>query len=115
MFHGNLNGNSGLLYLGLGLPIWFYLLYYYMKWFNKIEVDKESFIVRNVFFGKRTILFKEIEEWEEIETVRIFQRNLLIRINGKKTIISNLSDIANYEILKSELKTNWSETERKYL
>ncbi len=36
---GYKQGNTELLYLGLGLPLWFYFLITYTKWLNRIEVE----------------------------------------------------------------------------
>lgn len=107
-------GNPELLYLGLGLPLWFYFLILYAKWLNRIEVEQEYFKIKNLIFGQRIINYKDIEQWEVIQTIRISQQNLLIRIEGKKLVISNMIDSKNYEILRHKLKTNWSELERKY-
>ena len=111
---GYIQGDTELLYLGFGLPFWFYLLYTYLKWVNRITVDTESLTIKNIFFGQKNIYFKEIEQWEEIQTTRIFQRNLLLKVHGKKIVISNMSDAKNYEILRHSLKTNLTEIERKY-
>lgn len=76
-------GNPELLYLGLGLPLWFYFLIIYAKWLNRIEVEQEFFKIKNLIFGQRIINYKEIEQWEVIQTIRISQQNLLIRVKGK--------------------------------
>ena len=111
---GYTQDNIELLYLGLGLPLWFYLLYFYLKWFNKIKVETEFVTLKNIVFRQKDIYFKEIEQWEEIQTIRVSQRNLLLRVNGKKILISNMSDLRNYEILRQKLETNFAETKRKY-
>ncbi len=111
---GYRQGNTELLYLGLGLPVWFYLFIFYTKWINRIEVKQEYFMIKNLISGRRIIHYKDIELWEMIQTVRISQQNLLIRVNGKKFIISNMVDMKNYEILRHRLRTNWAELERKY-
>ncbi len=111
---GYIQGDTELLYLGFGLPFWFYFLYTYLKWLNRIKVDTESLTMKNIFFGQKNIYFKEIEQWEEIQTTRIFQRNLLLKVHGKKIVISDMSDAKNYEILRHSLKTNLTESERKY-
>jgi hypothetical protein len=108
------NGVNELLFLGLGLPIWLYLLIGYSKWFNRIEVGKEHFKINYLFFGQRIINYKDIEQWEIIQTFRISQQNLLIRLKRKKIVISNMSDLKNYELLRHRLRTNWPKLERKY-
>lgn len=111
---GYKQGNPELLYLGLGLPLWFYCLILYAKWLNRIEVEQEYFKIRNLILGQKIINYKDIEQWEVIETIRISQQNLLIRVKGKKLVISNMVDSENYEILRHRLRTNWTELERKY-
>ena len=96
---GYLQGNNDLLYLGLGLPFWFYMFYFYLKLMNRINVKEDSFILKNIILGEKTIIYSDIDQWEEIETIRIMQRNLLIRTKGKKITISNMSDVKNYETL----------------
>jgi hypothetical protein len=111
---GYKQGNTELLYLGLGLPLWFYFLITYTKWLNRIEVEREYFKIKNLIFGQRIINYKDIEQWEVIQTIRISQQNLLIRVKGKKIVISNMIDLENYETLRHRLRTNWAELERKY-
>ncbi len=111
---GYKQGNPELLYLGLGLPLWFYFLIIYAKWLNRIEVEQEYFKIKNLIFGQRIIDYKDIEQWEVIQTTRISQQNLLIRVKGKKLVISNMIDTENYETLRHRLRTNWTELEREY-
>ena len=111
---GYQQGNTELLYFGFGLPIWIYLLFSFLKWINRIEVKEGYFKIKNLLFGQRIINFKDIEQWEVIQTIRISQQNLLIKVNGKKIIISNMIDLENYETLRHRLRTNWAEIERKY-
>lgn len=108
-------GNLELLYLGFGLPLWIYFLIIYLKWINKITVEREYVKIKNLIFGEKVINYNDIEQWEVIDTIRIAQQNLLIKIKGKKIVISNLTDLENYEILRHELRTNWAELERKYI
>jgi len=107
-------GNLKLLYLGFGLPLWVYFLIIYLKWINKITVEREYVKIKNLIFGEKVINYKDIDQWEVIDTIRISQQNLLIKIKGKKIVISNMTDLENYEILRHELRINWAELERKY-
>lgn len=107
-------GNLELLYLGFGLPLWIYFLIVYLKLINKITVEREYVKIKNLIFGEKVINYKDIEQWEVIDTIRMPQQNLLIKIKGKKIVISNMTDLENYEILRHELRINWAELERKY-
>ncbi len=104
--------NNELLYLGLGLPLWFYLTVFYMKLFNKISVESDSLVLKNIFFGLKTIEFKEIEKWEEHLTFNTFSNSLLLRVRGRKIIISNMSDKKNYKILLEKLNALLLESEK---
>ena len=108
---GYLQGDNELLYLGLGLPFWFYMFYFYLRLMNRINVKEDSVILKNIILGEKTIIYSDIDQWEEIETIRIKQRNLLIRTKGKKITISNMSDEKNYETLKAVLKIHWAKSE----
>lgn len=110
---GYKQGNTELLYLGLGLPLWFYFLINYTKWINRIELEQKYFKVKNLIFGNRIIKYSEIEQWQEIYTINLFAHNLLLKVNGKKIVISNIIDLENYETLRHRLRTNWAELERK--
>lgn len=111
---GYTQGNTELLYLGLGLPLWLYFLITYTKWLNRIEVKQESFKLKNLIFGQRNINYKDIEQWEVIDTIRITQQNLLIKVKGKRLVISNMTDLENYETLHHRLRTHLAELEKKY-
>ena len=110
---GYKQGNTELLYLGLGLPLWFYFLITYTKWINRIEVEQEYFKIKNLIFGNRIIKYSEIEQWQEIYTINLFAHNLLLKVKGKKIVISNMIDLENYKTLRHRLRTNWTELERK--
>jgi hypothetical protein len=107
-------GNFELLYFGLGLPLWIYFLIVYLKLINRIKAEEEFVQIRNLVFGGTVVNYKDILQWEEIDTYRISQRNILLKLKGKKIIVSNLIDLKNYEILRHRLKTHWSKSERKY-
>ena len=98
-------GNKELLYLGLGLPLWLYLLYFYLRLMNRIKVETEFVTIKNIIFGQKDIYFKDIKQWEEIYTVHLFARNLLLKVRGKKIVISNICDKKNYKILRESLSS----------
>jgi len=105
----NLGYNQGemrLLYLGIGLPLWFYLIFFYSKWFNRIIVKSDSVIIKNIFWGQKTIIFSEIEKWNENYIINTFSRSLLLYVNGNKVIVSNMSDKKNYETLLNKLRSD---------
>lgn len=106
--------NFELLFIGLGLPIWMFLLIRYLKLINRINVEKESVQIRNLVFGNTVVNYKDILQWEEIDTFRISQKNILINLKNKKIVVSNLIDLKNFEILRHRLKTHWTESERNY-
>ncbi len=110
---GYKQGNTELMYLGLGLPLWLYFLIIYTKWINKIEVEQDYFKVKNIIFGNRIIKYSEIEQWQEIYTMNLFAHNLLLKVKGKKIVISNMIDSENYETLHHRLRTHWADLENK--
>jgi hypothetical protein len=104
-------GNKELLFLGLGLPLWIYLLYFYLRLINRIKVETEFVTIKNIAFGQRDIYFKDIEHWEESHTINLFARNLLLKVGGKKIVISNMSDSKNYKILRDSLAYHCSDND----
>jgi len=106
-------GNKELLFLGLGLPLWIYLLLFYLRLINRISVEREFVSIKNIVLGKRNIYFKDIEHWEENYTINLFAKFILMRVKGKKVVISNMSDSKNYKILRDSLATNCIVTSKK--
>ena len=98
-------GNFELRYLGIGLPLWIYLLYFYLRMINRIKVEAEFVTIQNIVFGQREIYFRDIEHWEEIYTVNLLSRNLLLKVSGEKVVISNMCDKKKYKILRDRLST----------
>lgn len=97
-------GNKELLFLGIGLPLWIYLLYFYLRLINRIKVETELVTIKNIAFGQRDIYFKDIEHWKEQYLVNLFAKSLLLKVKGKKIVISNMSDSKNYKILRDALR-----------
>jgi hypothetical protein len=107
-------GARELLYLGIGIPLYIYMLYFYLKIINRIELEKETVTIRNIIWGRKLIKLEEVEQWEEIYTINLFAHNLLLRVNGQKIVISNMIDSKKYELLLKKLETNYSQYKRKY-
>jgi hypothetical protein len=108
-------GNKELLFLGLGLPVWTYLLLFYLRLTNRIRVESEFVTIKHIVLGQRSIYFKDIEHWEENYAVNLFAKSLLLRVKGKKIVISNMSDSKNYRILRDSLATNCNEINKRQL
>ncbi len=111
---GYTQGDNRLLFFGFGLPLWCYLLYFHLKMISWIIVKTDYVTIKNIVFEEKNIYYKDIDQWEEIQTIRVDQRNLLLRVNGKKIVISNMNDLINYEILRQKLDSNFSNIKRKY-
>jgi hypothetical protein len=111
MHLGYKQGNLELQILGIGLPLWMFLLIYYLKLFNRIKVEKDLVRIKNIIFGQKEIHFKDIEQWEEVYTISLFARNLLLRADGKKIILSNMIDKKNFKILHERLSNSPKQTE----
>lgn len=103
MHLGYRQGDMELLLLVLGIPLYIYMIFFYLKLINRIKVEKEFVTIKNLVFGKVEIPFKDIQHWEEIYTIHLFARNLLLRTDRRKIIISNLIDKKNYKILHDKL------------
>ncbi len=102
-------GENELLYLGLGIPLFVYFLFAYSKWLNRVEVNQDNFKIKNIFWGKKTIKYPDIDWWTINQTIHVSQKNLLIKANKKKIVISNLIDNEDYEYLCLKLETHCSE------
>jgi hypothetical protein len=107
-------GARELLYLGIGIPLYIYMLYFYLKIINRIEIERETVTIRNIIWGRKLIKLEEVEQWEEIYTINLFAHNLLLRVKGQKIVISNMIDSKKYELLLKKLETNYSQYKRKY-
>lgn len=105
MHLGFKQGNMELLLPGLAFPLWIFLLFNYLKFINRVRVEKDFMTIRNFIFGQKDIYFKDIQHWEEVYTLHLFARNLLIKTGGKKIIVSNMIDKKNYKILHDRLLT----------
>ena len=106
----------GLLYLGLGIPFWIYLIIVYLKFLNKITVEMEFTIVKNPLFGKEQIQYGEIEYWKEIQpsVMGPLYRTLILKTyqNKRKIIILEDVDFEKFETLRFKLKTDWKSKEK---
>ena len=108
--------NPELSYLGLGLPLWFHFFIIHLKFLNKITVEKEYVIVKNLVFRGKKIHYEAIEYWDEIQPVRVYQRKLILKTyqNKRKIIILEDVDYKKYEMLRSRLKSDWKTKEILY-
>ena len=111
----NIN-ETRLLYLGLGIPLWFYNIIVYLKFLNKITVEMKFVIVKNLVFGKTKILFEEIEYWKENSPPArgTLYRTLILKTNQKTRKITILEDVdcKKYEMLRSILIYDWKTKEK---
>ena len=97
-------GIKELQYTGLiGLPIFFFGLYFYLRLINKIEVEADFVKIKYVFFRHRTIYFKDINHWEENYVFNMLANFIMLKVKGKKVLISDMIDKKNYKILLDRL------------
>ena len=105
-----------LLYLGLGVPLWLYLIFVYLKFLNKITVEKEFTIVKNPVFGKEKVEYREIEYWKEIQPPARgnLYRTLILKTYQNKRKITILEDVdcMKFETLRLKLKSEWKSKEK---
>ena len=105
-----------LLLFGLGVPLWLYLIFVYLKFLNKITVEKEITIVKNPVFGKEKIQYREIEYWKEVQApARVpLYRTLILKTYQSKRKITILEDVdcRKFETLRLILKSNWKSKEK---
>ena len=92
----------------LGFFFFVYQLICCLKRINKIEVESDSFKIKNPFFGCKIVFYKDIEEWEESPSIRIWEKNLILKVKKRKFHIINISDNINYETLRHRLATHYS-------
>jgi len=113
---GFMQNETGLLYLGVGIPLWLYLIFVYLKFLNKITIEKEFTIVKNPVFGKEKVQYREIEYWKEIQApVRgPFYRTLMLKTYQNKRKITILEDVdcRKFETLRLILKSDWKSKEK---
>ncbi len=80
-----------LLYFGLGIPFWLYLLVLNLRRFSKIEVENDFVIIKYLLFRDKKIFYNKIDKWEETVPLRIPQIIYTLYVNGRKISISSLS------------------------
>ena len=100
-------GIKELQYTGLiGVLIFFFALYFYLRMINRIEVKADFVIIKYILFRNKTIYFKDIEHWEENYVYNMLAYFILLKVKGKKILISNMIDKKNYKILLDRLSAN---------
>jgi len=111
-YEGWRQGDVVFLLLGLTLPLWLKLLGVYAGLMNRIEVGPDLFVLRNPFRGKHIYHYRDIEQWELSRSLWVIQKSLMIRINGKKLLISDMRDKKNFEKLVKQLRNIRADAER---
>ena len=101
-------------YLGAAIPFWIYYLTLYFRLLNRITVENEFVLVKNLIFGEKKVQYENIEYWEENPSIRVLYRTLLLKLkkDKKKIVISEDVDSKSYEILRCILISDWKTKER---
>jgi len=95
---------------GLGFLLFGFGIIFFLKFFTRIQLFDDSVTIKNIITkDTKRVNFDTIDEWESIYVANFLSSNLLIKINGKKTIISNMVDSENYKQLEKILLTKYSE------
>ena len=104
LYFGFEQGNTTLQYIGLvGLPLFLFGLYFYLRLINRIIVDAEFVKLKCVFFKQRTIYFKVIEHWEENYLFNMLAHFISLKVNGRKILITDMIEKKKYKILLNRL------------
>jgi hypothetical protein len=95
---------------GLSFLIFSFGFFFFLKFFTRIQLFDDSVLIKNII-TKRTkrIDFDSIDQWESIYVPNFFASYLLIKINEKKTIVSDMIDSENYKLLEKILLIKYSE------
>lgn len=95
---------------GLGILLFTFGFFFFLKFFTRIQLFDDSIMIKNIITkNTKRITFDSIDQWESIYIANFLSSNLLIRVNGKKTIISDMVDSENYKQLEKILLTKYSE------
>ena len=94
--------------------MWIYLgttgIIFFLKFFTRIQLFDDSVRIKNIITkNTKRIDFDSIDQWESIYIGNFLSSNRLIKINGKKTIISNMVDSENYKQLEKILLIKYPE------
>ena len=106
MILGYRQGNSELLYLGLGLPMWIFLMRFYLNQIHKISLSTDYLSIKIPLSKAKKINFKDIKDWETNYDARTNINSIVIKTNNKKTVITDLTDKKNFESLRHFLRIN---------
>jgi hypothetical protein len=95
---------------GLGFVLFIFGIIFFLKFFTRIQLFYDSVRIKNIITkNTKKINFDSIDQWESIYVANFRSSNLLIKINGKKTIISNMVDLENYKQLEKILNDKYLE------
>lgn len=95
---------------GLSILMFTYGFFFFLKFFTRIQLFDDFVLIKNIITKRiKKINFDSIDQWESIYVANFLSSNLLIKINGKKTIISNMVDSENYKILEKTLLIKYPE------
>ena len=64
----------------IGIPIFFFGLYFYLRLIIKIEVEADYVKIKYVFFRHRTIYFKDINHWEENYVFNMLANFIMLKV-----------------------------------
>lgn len=99
---------------GLGILLFTFGIIFFLKFFTRIQLFEDSVTIRNIVTkSTKTIFFDSIDQWESIYVANFLSSNLLIKTNGKKTIISNMVDSKNFKQLENKLLIKHSDKLKK--
>lgn len=95
---------------GLGILLFTFGIIFFFKFFTRIQLFEDSVTIKNIITkSSKTISFDSIDQWESIYVANFLSSNLLIKTNGKKTIISNMIDSENFKQLEKKLLIKYSD------
>ena len=95
---------------GLGFLLFSFGIIFFLKFFTRIQLFDDSVRIKNIITkNTKRIDFDSIDQWESIYIGNFLSSNRLIKINGKKTIISNMVDSENYKQLEKILLIKYPE------
>lgn len=87
-----------------------YLFLFYLKSFNRIQINDGRITIDNIILGTRKLELDEIISWEEFYHVSLLAKKSILLVSGDgKTVIWNYIDEMQYENLRSLLSTRLRE------
>ena len=91
-YYGYKNGDFDLCFVGLGLPVCFWMLFRWLKFLNRFEVKNDSIRVSNIFFTASDINKSEIVSWTASYINRTGMYVLVIKTKKKTYPFSDMID-----------------------